>query len=444
MKLYKVMALLPAVTLFTQMAHASDFKTQLAESIYQSPRVIEAFEAYQSSLDSIEQAKAGYRPTLDMTLGYGYEWTGGIDEELDRREARLNLSQMLYDGGATSSEVDRQSARSMSALASLTDVVDDYLLEAGRAYLELLRHQQLLASSEETLENHKTLYDQIKRRAEMGVGSHAAVNQAQGRLSLAEVNHLVSQNNMLDAQATYERLYGEESPLELTPVPSQIAELPKTQAEAAELIDTRHPVMAIARADLEATIAQQNAAKAMYRPRVNFEVERRWDHNLDGTRGANEDLTAMVRLRWNLYNGGADQAWVSNTTNQIDQAEAIRQNALREAHQSLNLSWNALSILDRQITFLADHLMASRDTRDAYRKQFDIGQRTLLDLLDTENEVFTAQNQLTEAKIDHQIAQLRILNATGGLALALGLSLDDADSIAQRVESHRNADILGG
>ena len=143
MKLYKVMALLPAVTLFTQMAHASDFKTQLAESIYQSPRVIEAFEAYQSSLDSIEQAKAGYRPTLDMTLGYGYEWTGGIDEELDRREARLNLSQMLYDGGATSSEVDRQLARSMSALASLTDVVDDYLLEAGRAYLELLRHQQL-------------------------------------------------------------------------------------------------------------------------------------------------------------------------------------------------------------------------------------------------------------------------------------------------------------
>lgn len=444
MKIYRDISLATTLTLVSCAVFANEFKTTLADSIFQSPDVIEAFEAYQSSLDSIDQAKAGFRPTIDMTLGYGYEWTGGVDEELDRREARLNLSQMLYDGGATSSEVDRQTARSMSALGLLTDVVDDYLLEAGRAYLELLRRQQLLASSQETLENHRTLHDQIKRRAEMGVGSHAAVNQAQGRLSLAEVNHLVAQNNMMDAEATYERLYGNKAPVELTPVPSQIAELPESQIAAADLINTRHPVMAIARADLEATLAQRDAAEAMYRPRVNFEIERRWDHNLDGTRGANEDLTAMVRLRWNLYNGGADEAWVSNTTNQIDQAEAIRTNALREAHQSLGLSWNALSILDQQIDFLADHLAASRDTRDAYRKQFDIGQRTLLDLLDTENEVFTAQNQLTEAKIDHQIAQLRVLNATGGLALSLDVSLDDADLIAQRLESSRRKDNLDG
>jgi adhesin transport system outer membrane protein len=75
--------------------------------------------------------------------------------------------------------------------------------------------------------------------------------------------------------------------------------------------------------------------------------------------------------------------------------------------------------------YLERHVVSSQDTRDSYKKQFDIGQRSLLDLLDTENEVFSAKNQLAEARVDDQIAQLRILTGTGDLLEALNIPLPD-------------------
>lgn len=444
----RMSALALAMVLVIPVTQAAGLRQSIAESIDDNPVVQRALKSFEAVTEEVREAQAGYYPTIDATLGYGYEWTktsGSSDEELNRREVRLNVNQMIFDGGATGSEVERQEARMRSAMANLRDVSEDYVLEAGRAYLELLRREQLLNSANETLLNHVKIYEQIKRRSESGMGSLSSIQQAEGRLALAEVNALAAENNMRDAKANYERIFGLAPQEQLDAVDAMIAPLPATLEAAQALSATDHPVMSVAQADIEAAVAQREAAESRMYPRLDLEIERRWDDNLDGQPGPNEDLTAMLRLRYNLYNGGEDSARIRRSEHQLGEAQAIQRDAMRQVRQSLELSWNAYEILGRQMEFLSEHLSASQQTRDAYQKQFDIGQRTLLDLLDTENEVFSARNQLVEAQIDHQIAQMRVLNATGGLLSALNIPLPQpqADAKEQVSMEQQDAQVSG-
>lgn len=421
-------------------AAAATLQEVVVDNINQNPEVQQALQSYAAVIQEIRQAKAGYYPTLDATLGYGYEWTdkenGVQDEELNRREARLNLNQMIFDGFATSSEVKRQQARAASRASNYKDTAQRYVLASSRACLEVQRREQLLQLARESLYNHVTLYDQIRRRSESGMGTLASLQQAEGRLALSEVNMLAAENNLRDAQANYRRVVGQPVPDTLEAFDSSILVLPETLDAAIEKGLANQPVASLAQADVEATLAQRDAAKSRMYPRLDFEVERRWDENIDGTPGDDEDLTAMLRLRYNLFNGGADKARIRQTEHQIGEAQAIQRDAQRQIRESVELSWNAHEILQRQLEYLEKHVRSSEDTRDSYKKQFDIGQRSLLDLLDTENEVFSAKNQLADARIDSEIAKLRILTGTGELLDALEVALPPVEETSPQVAAN--------
>jgi adhesin transport system outer membrane protein len=333
---------------------------------------------------------------------------------------------MLFDGFATSSEVDRQKARAMSSDKRLVDVAESFALQAAKAYVEVHRREQLMQLTKETLFNHVKIYDQIKRRSESGLGALAAIQQAEGRLALAEVNTLSAENNMLDAKATYVRVLGSEIPEHLSyPVEADAAHEPATLQEAYEVATKNHPTLLLAEADTMAAHAQYNAAKRNYYPRLDLEIDRTWNNDIDGVDAINEDLTAMLRMRYNLYNGGADKARVRQTQHQISEAQSIQSKAHREVIQSIELSWNAHTILSKQIPYLEQHVEASQETRDSYQKQFNIGQRSLLDLLDTENEVFSSRIDLVNAYHDHLVAHYRLMNGMGLLLDALKLKVPE-------------------
>ncbi|PSL16302.1 adhesin transport system outer membrane protein [Marinobacterium halophilum] len=439
---HSVLALALSVGI-SNLASAATLQDVVVDNIGQSPEVQQALQNYAAVIQEIRQAQAGYYPTLDATLGYGYEWTekgSNDDVELNRREARLNLNQMIFDGFATSSEVKRQQARAASRASNYKDTAQRYVLSSSRAYLEVMRRQQLLTLAKESLYNHVTLYDQIRRRSESGMGTLASLQQAEGRLALSEVNMLAAENNLRDAQANYRRIVGQPVPDSMDTFDSETLTLPTSLDEAVAKGLANQPVASLAQADVEAAMAQRDAAKSRMYPRLDFEVERRWDENIDGVEGDDEDLTAMLRMRYNLFNGGADKARIRQTEHQIGEAQAIQRDAQRQIRESVELSWNAHEILQRQLQHLEKHVRSSEDTRNSYKKQFDIGQRSLLDLLDTENEVFSAKNQLAEARVDSQVAKLRILTGTGELLEALGVTLPPVAEQApeQQVEVAQN------
>ncbi|MCP4596957.1 TolC family outer membrane protein [Neptuniibacter sp.] len=414
---------------------AATLEEVIAEGLSESPEITRAVNARNSIYQEIAQAKSGYFPKIDVEAGIGYEWTNNSttrandgDVELTRGEARLSLRQMLFDGFATSSEVERHKARANSADRRLEDVAENFILEASRAYVEVNRRRELLRLTKENLYNHVKIYDQIKRRSESGLGALASIEQAEGRLALAEVNVLAEENNLLDAEANYFRVLGSKAPADLEyPALADKAdqEIPESLEAAKKIAFENHPTLQVAVADAEAAIAQYNAAKRNYYPRVDLEIDRTWNNDIDGVNGTNEDLTAMIRMRYNLYNGGGDKARVRETQYQIEEARSIHKNTRREVIQSLELSWNAHQILTRQVPFLEQHVLSSTSTRDSYQKQFNIGQRSLLDLLDTENEVFSSKIDLSNTQHDHLITHFRMLDGMGLLLDALELVMPE-------------------
>jgi adhesin transport system outer membrane protein len=436
---HTILALAIIATPFT-LTSAQSLNAVVAEAVLSNPQVQSVMNARNAVFEEVKQASAGYRPKIDVGAGVGYEKTKnfpGDDTELKRNEANLSLNQMLFDGFRTSSEVMRQSARLDSINHRLREISEETALEAARAYLEVLKRESLLEQAKNTLLTHVRIFDQIRRRSESGVGTIASIKQAEGRLALAEVNVLSAENNLLDAGSAYERVTGKKAGDNLEDPIIEDSWIPETFEQALERAYSKHPTLKLASSDVEAARAQYEAARSLMFPTLNLEVNRTWNNNIDGNEGRNEDLTAMVRLRYNLYNGGADKARVRQTRHQIDEAKNIQNDAARQTLQSLDLSWNAYEILGRQMDFLEQHVTATESTRDSYLKQFNIGQRSLLDLLDTENEVFSSQNAFNEAIYDHMLAQYRLLSGTGELLDVLELdlkSLQESSFVANVVE----------
>lgn len=412
---------------FSSTLSATTLQEAITTTIQTNPDVLAASSERKAVFEEIKQAKAGYYPTVDLSLGYGWEesdnpttrandqpYNDHNHEDLSRGEASLQLRQMLFDGMATKSEVKRQTARTDARAYSVFSSAENTALEAVNAYLNVLRNQKLVELAMTNYEAHERTHDQIKLRSERGVGRRADMDQSLGRLALARANLIAEQSNLRDAETAYLRVVGTQ-PESLEDPMSPHSAIPESVEQAISIALENHPTLNSANADLESAHAQHETAKSPFYPRIDLELGTTADNNIDGVRGHNQDITAMVRLRYNLLNGGRDSARKQETAYLINQAAEIRNNTHREVEESVRLSWNALQTVNSQMDYFRQHVTSSENSRDAYQQQFGLGQRTLLDLLDSENEVFVSRQALVNAEYDQLFAMFRIVNSMGSL-----------------------------
>lgn len=381
-----------------------------------------------SRTEEIEQAKAGYYPQVDLTAGYGYERSdnattrslGLPSRELTRKEAGITMTQMLFDGYATRSEVERHDARVKSTRHRIDGVSQSRALDAVEAYLNVLRYRELLVLTEESLTSHDRVYDQVALRNEAGIGRSSDLEQVRGRRASANASRLAEIANLKDAESSYLNVVGE-LPDALEPAPSVGDALPPDLQEAMQIALEEHPTLLSAKADVEATLAQHAAAGHNFYPKFNLELGSSWSEDTDGAKGQEDDVTAMIRMNYNLYSGGRDKSRKRQTAYLINEAKEVRNRTYRQVVESLRLSWTAYQATRAQLDSLKQHLVSSQNTRDAYVQQFNLGKRTLLDLLNTENEVFQAKRAYKEAEFDSLFAEYRILAGIGRILTEFGL-----------------------
>jgi adhesin transport system outer membrane protein len=381
----------------------------------------------------LDQAWALWYPQIDIRGGVGSEWTNSPTTRSrpkapndrntvrqNRTDSEVTLQQRLFDGFEASGEIDRQRARVVSAARRVRETSEVIGLDAIQSYLDVLRNLELVRLAEENISIHQQYAELMSTRVEGGGGSVADVRQAEARLARAFDTLAERRRDLSNASATFIRIVGEEpSDLELPQVP--VDALPASVNDALGVALDRNPSIAVAKADVLTARAELKATKAPLYPRLDLEVIGNANQNVDGVEGWNSGLSAMLVMRYNIFRGGADVARKNEHIQRIAEAREQLTVIKRQTEEEVRLSWNALQAARERLQALDGEVAANEQVRDLYRSQFDLGQRTLLDLLDSENELFiTKGNRVTQEFVEY-FGTYRVLGSVGTLLQTLAV-----------------------
>ncbi len=400
------------------------------EALATNPEILLRASESKARADEVTQARSGYLPRVDMSAGVGYEKSrnsttigaavsndGRKYAEKTRREASLTATQMLFDGFATSSEVERQQARKLSADMDMCTAAERTALNVTEAYVNVLRNQALVETAKDNEKQHQEVVELIRRKGESGMSSDADIAQAEGRLVLAQANTISAEADLRDAQTAYHRVVGM-LPGRVQSPPSPEG-MPASLDKALIMAVDKHPVLKVAAADVKAAEASYDASKSNYLPEFNLELGATWGKDQNGGSTTTYDHTAMVRMSYNLFNGGADKARRSQTSNLMNEAQEIKNRAQRQVEEEVRLAWIAAHYGENRLMPLASHVEHAKKSRDLYEKQFQLGTRTLLDLLDSQREYYNAVNAYVDGENNLVFSRYRLMHSTGSLLTSL-------------------------
>ena len=396
-------------------AHGQTLEQAVAMTLASNPEIKSSFNEYMSYIKQNQVSEGAYRPSVDLDAGIGHEdvdMASGVKNKLMRKEATLSLTQLIWDGSSTLNDIDRTAAEAESMRLQLLSDAEDKALEVAEVYLDAVKANEILQLSERNLRVHKKIYKDIKKKAESGIGSTADLRQVESRMARANSNLLAAQNNIYDLNTQFTRLVGQSPQRLIFPRPDEDA-LPLSLEAATETAKQNHPVIQIAIADVDAARYQYKQTKGKNLPTFSVEASHTLRYDAGGYEGESTETLAMLRMNYNLFNGGADTAEQERMAYQLNKTKDLRDRAYRSVEESLRLSWSALDLTLQQKEFLADQVDSAAETVIAYEKQFQIGKRTLLDLLNSEDELFEARKDYLDAHYEEQYAKYRVLNSAG-------------------------------
>ena len=399
---------------------------QLVEKVISSnPEVQAKYHAYVGAGYEQDVVEGNYLPKVDIQSTYRNQ--SGIDNprgtngtNIPRFNNELVLRQMIFDGFATPNEVNRLGHAKRVRYYELQSAMQDSSLEFMRGYMDTLRYRQLTEFAKSNYVAHKQLFDKINERVTAGVARRVDLEQATGRLALAEANLLTEATNLHDVTARVQRLLGELPPETLEQPDFYKAGAEATAADALRVAYLKNPNILATSEDIQATKDEVKTKEAKYLPRLDLQARKNLGTSSDGRNSTNAADVLELTMNFNLFNGFSDKAAVSQTIEKMNVANDMRDKACIDTRQLVNIAYNDINQLKEQLTYRDTHQKSIESAREAYRKQFDIGQRTLLDLLDTENEYFQARRAYTNTDYDIQTAYARLYATQGELLNKIG------------------------
>lgn len=399
----------------------------------QNPEVKLRFHNLEAAIQERKVASGAWLPSVDL------EAAGGRYETLrpslsspfsyDGKRASLQLRQVLFNGMATAREVRRLDYAQQAAYYELQSVSNSMGLEVARAYLDVLRYRDLVALAAANYKTHLEVRDRLEQKVSAGVGRKVDLEQANGRVALAESNWLTESSNLHDVTARYLRLVGDLPAENLVPPSIQKMTIASTASFLGDAVQ-RNPDFLGAVSTIRAYRADAAVRKAAFSPTLELRARQSTETNQSGVLGDYRDSALELVLNYNLFRGGSDRARVKQFTYKLESAFDLRDKACRDIWQTGQIAVNDHKRLGNQIQLLAQHELSTSKARQAYMQQFDIGQRSLLDLLDTENELYQARRSLANAEFDQQLSEFRLLALNGSLLSSLQLQALTASEAA--------------
>lgn len=415
--------------LSTGSASALTLKEAIAVALESNPEIGQAIENREAIEFELRQAKGLYLPSVDLQAAAGARLLDGPgrralsieDDPLYPTEAGVVVSQKLFDNGARRAEVNRQASRVDGASFRVLERSEFVALNITREYFEYILQGSIVEEARKNLAFHQSILGDIREGIEGGALTDADRQQAEERLYAAEARLIEATEALETARISFYKLVGK--PLTNAKQPGSVAKaLPGSLDTAIGIARRNNPRVHIASSDIDAATAMVNSARAKYGPEIVAEGSARAGNDIDGIDGRTSTVEGRIVLRWNLYRGGIDKANEQEQIRRASEQRLVLHQVHREIEEAVRVSW------ERRIrqSELAGTLRLQAATNDklvrSYREQFDVGQRSLLDVLDAQNTRFNTATLADTAAFASLFAEYRLLAATGQLLSTLNLS----------------------
>ena len=422
-----------AVLLCTSPANAVELRDAVQGALNTNPQIRQAVANRVATQEERVQAQGLWYPRISVEGSAGVRnlrnptrrSIGIADKVLYPVEGDLIVDQLLFNSGGREAEIKRQASRTDAAASRVEERSEYVALNVARTYIDYLLQQRLVAIAQDNATFHERLAADLREGVSKGSISVADQQQAEERLQSARARVTEAQEDLETANITFRTLTG--IPIDSVSMPPDLSQfMPATLEEAEGLARQNNPRVQEALADLATSREEIRAARAEIGPRVNLEGRARAGHDIDGFAGRTTDLQANVVLRWTLYNGGTKEANVREQRNRADEVHSRLFERTRSAEEDTRTAWNRLENQSRLVTELETQSRITDDLLLSYREQFNIGRRSLLDVLDAQNTRNNVQSQTETSRLARLYAQYRVLAATNKLIEALGVTMPTA------------------
>ncbi len=409
---------------------ANNLHDAVQQAIINNPEVLAKWNSLNAARYEKRVAKGANYPRIDLNgrLGYNRQDSDLLGDSSYRPlEASLELTQLLFDGFTTRNSIKKFNRLSLVRYFELLEISETIALETTRAYLDILKFRELLKLATENYVQHLTIYRQVEDRVNAGIGRGVDLQQATGRLALAQSNRITEATNLHDVSSRYLRIVGE-MPAETLADPGQIAAaLPENIRDALRSAFALNPSFSAAMENIKAAEYDRESRKGSKLPKFEFRARQDVGYDRSSIDGRSDESTLELVMNYNLYRGGSDAAAIRQFASRREVAFEQKNKVCRDIRQTVDIAFNDVQRFELQLEQLDIHQQSSAKAREAYRNQFDIGQRSLLDLLDTENEYFQAQRAYSSALFDYQLARARTAAGMGKMLASLDVQQDAYD-----------------
>ncbi len=401
----------------------------IAAALETSPEINQAIMNKEAIEFEREQAQGLYLPRVDIEASAGIRRlenptrrTLGIEEdELYPLEAGITAEQTILDFGRRHGELRRQAARTDGAALRVAERSENTALLVSRQYLDILLQQRIVAAAEDNVTFHRNLVGDLGQGVQQGSISIADQQQAQERLQAAIVRKTEAEEALVNAQIQLQTLTG--LSVSGAAIPQSLrASISPSLGEAVAEARQNNPRVKEASADVDAAHAVVEKANGDLYPTVGVEARGRVGEDIDGFNGKTNDVQARVVLRWNIFDGGINRAKYQEMVRRSSEARFRLHELGRFAEEDVRRAWNSMSTQRKVSQELDVQSKVSDDLLLSYREQFNVGRRSLLDVLDAQNTRYNVQVRLETAKFAEQFAEYQVLAATNKLLPSMNLA----------------------
>lgn len=422
-----LVAKLPAQTLMADTQGASN-ATALTQTeairlaVNHHPSITSALATLSQQGSTKDAARAGYYPQISGGVNAGLLNTGYVVKQDPAQVASIKLTQMLYDFGKVSGRVSQADYLIQKQKAQVIKQIDTISVQTAVAVVAAHRYQSLANIAQGQVDATARVTDMARLRAKAGISTMSDPIQAQTRLEAAQANLLQVRSQYQQARERLRTLMG-------VTLEGDVADMPAGLLEAAQLGTPPNlsalPDVLIAEADMQASQALLKSTKADGYPTISLEAG--YNKALTGLNPTTfvdkgQNTTVGISVSSYLYQGGANAAQVKAATYAVDAARMQVNVAQLNTYDQARQYRAAIEGDQGRLGVLAQRRQSIERTRDIYQEQYKLGTRSILDLLNAEQEIY--QSQADEESVRHDMWESLVdyIGAVGLARSAFGLN----------------------